>query len=59
MGAEAGGQLNGASKKIVMMLDRFPGGATDPNFDLVLAPLLLTSSQLTLNLSGAANRGRC
>jgi hypothetical protein len=59
MRAEPSGQLNGASKKIVVMLDGFPGSAADPNFNLMVFALLLAPGQLALNLRGAADRGRC
>ena len=36
VGAETGGQLNGASKEIVVLFDRFSGCRADSNFERTL-----------------------
>jgi hypothetical protein len=49
MGAEPRGQLNCASKKIVVMFDRLPCGCADPNFKRKFPSIFLVLGQLVLN----------
>jgi hypothetical protein len=49
-------QLHSRSKDIIITLDRFTGRTTNANFDMVIAFLSLTPSQLTLDLHRTTHR---
>jgi len=50
-------QLHGRSKNIIITLDRLTSRTPNANFDVVIAFLSLTPSQLTLDLHRTTDRG--
>jgi hypothetical protein len=50
-------QLHRRSKDVVVLFDRFPGRATNTNFDVMIVFLSLTPSQLSLDLHCTTDRG--
>src|ERR1043166_1460766 len=59
MSAKARSQLNCASKKIVVLFDRFAGCGADPNFKRMALAIFLVPGQLVLNAGCAFDRRRC
>jgi len=56
---QAGGELHGRSKKVLMMLDRFAGGHADSYLEWLFDVLFAALGQVALNLRRATNgRGR-
>ena len=57
--AETGGQLNGRSKEIVMLLDRFAGCGADSDLEWMFGICLRMLVQFALNLNCASHCARC
>src|SRR5438876_9001454 len=59
VGAEPRCQLNGGSKKVVMLLDRFACCSADSHLKLAVGICLCMLVQLALNLNCTSNRSCC